>query len=141
MAGLRGLPDSRGLGEYLGWMTKTPLEGLLEAPRLITQWLGTQVVWHWRAREAYVPVFVDGTGIKVSGTRSEGAQLGYNGERKVCGGRPWLHGVSLAHVTEHVILEALPPSRRARCIHRYEFRATVALTRSGCKGSDASTFS
>ena len=44
-------------------------------------------------------------------------------------------------VTERDILEALPPSRRVRCIHRYEFRATVVLTRSGCKGSAESTCS
>ena len=79
------MPDSRGLGEHLGRMTETPLEGLLEAPRVITQWLAPQVVWHWRVCEGYVPVFMDGTGIKVSGKGFEGAQLGYNGERQVCG--------------------------------------------------------
>ena len=35
-----------------------------------------QVVRQWRAEQGYVPVFVGGKGIEVSGKRFEGAQAG-----------------------------------------------------------------
>ena len=52
-----------------------------------------QVARHCRAELGSVPVFVDGTGIEVSGKRFEGAQAGYNGERQY-----WLHSVFVGGV-------------------------------------------
>lgn len=87
-SGLRAVPDSRRLGEYLGRMTDGALAGLAECARIVSRRLVPQLARHCRQSQGYVPVFVDGTGVEVQGQQFEGAALGYNGQRQY-----WLHSV------------------------------------------------
>ncbi len=58
--GLRVVPDSRRLGEYLQRMHEAALEGLRECARLVSRRLVAQACGQ---RWGYVPVFVDSPGI------------------------------------------------------------------------------
>ncbi len=86
--GLRAVPDSRRLGEYLQRMHEAALEGLRECARLVSRRLVPLVAQACVQRWGYIPVFVDGTGIEVEGQLFENAGRGYNGEKQY-----WLHSV------------------------------------------------
>ena len=88
LAGLGAVPGSRRLGEFLARMSDKPLAGLLECARLVSRRLVPQVARHSLETLGYVPVFVDGSGIEVSGRHCAGTARGYNGERQY-----WLHSV------------------------------------------------
>ncbi len=86
--GLRAVPASRRLGEYLQRMHAAALEGLRECVRRVSRRLVPLVAQACVQRWGYVPVFVDGTGIEVEGQLFENAERGCNGERQY-----WLHSV------------------------------------------------
>ncbi len=86
--GLRAVPDSRRLGEYLQRMHEAALEGLRECARLVSRRLVPLVAQACVQRWGYIPVFVDGPGIEVEGQLFENAGRGYNGEKQY-----WLHSV------------------------------------------------
>ncbi len=93
--GLRTMPASRRLGADLQRMHEAALEGLRECARLASRRLVPLVAQACGQRWGYVPVFVDGTGIKVDGQLFENAERGYHGERQswlpsVCVGAAWV---------------------------------------------------
>ena len=88
ITGLKHVPDSRRLGEYLARMSALPLAGLQACVRHVCACLAGQWLRRYQAELGYVPVFVDGTGIEVEGRCFEQAGRGYNGERQY-----WLHSV------------------------------------------------
>lgn len=83
-------PGSRRLGEHLARMTEPGVAGLEECVRVLSRRLVPQVVRESVEQLGYVPVFVDGTGIEVSGRHCEGPRTGYNEERQY-----WLHAVGV----------------------------------------------
>ena len=64
---LAGAVPGRRLGEFLARMSDKPLAGLQECARLVSRRLVPQVARHSLETPGYVPVFVDGSGIEVSG--------------------------------------------------------------------------
>ncbi len=77
--GLRAVPASRRLGEYLQGMNAAALEGLRECARLVSRRLVPLGAQACGQRWGYVPVFVDGTGIEVESKLFENAGRGYHG--------------------------------------------------------------
>ena len=87
-AGLRAVPGSRRLGEFLTRLSDQALAGLQECARVVARRLTPAIVRHCVATWEYVPVFVDGTGIEVQGHHCDGTARGSNGEKQY-----WLHSV------------------------------------------------
>ncbi len=80
--GLRAVPASRWLGADLQRMHETALEGLRQCARLVSRHLVPLGAEACEQRWGYVPVFVDGTEIKVEGKLFENAERGYHGEKQ-----------------------------------------------------------
>ena len=78
------------LGEYLCRFGSAEVAALQGVVRDLTRTLAGAVVAHEVERRGYVPVFVDGSAIKVGGDLFEDAGKGYDGTRQY-----WLHGVFL----------------------------------------------
>jgi hypothetical protein len=86
LLGLRTVPNHRRLGEYLGRFEEQTCEHLLEVARSQASQVVGSVVEHETQTKGYVPVFVDGTGIEVTGEYFEGAGKLYDGSLGY-----WLH--------------------------------------------------
>jgi len=82
LTGLRAVPDSRRLGEYLKRFTQGGLDALRDCVRQLSASLVPDVVRHSLRTQGYVPVFMDGTAIEVTGKKFEGAKVGFNGKRQ-----------------------------------------------------------
>ncbi len=80
--GLRAVPASRRLGEYLQRMHAAALEGLRECARLVSRRLVPLGAQACVQRRGSVPVCVDGPGIEVEGQLCENAGRGYHGEKQ-----------------------------------------------------------
>jgi hypothetical protein len=88
LLGLREVPDSRRLGEYLVRFDDAAVERLRAVALALTQEVSIEVSQAEESAKGYVPLFVDGTSIEVDGQYFEGAKSGYNGEIQY-----WLHNV------------------------------------------------
>ena len=88
LLGLSSAPSGRRAGEFLSRLTKWDVDELLEVSRHLARCLAPDVVEHELAEKGYVPVFIDGTGIEVSGRLFEHAARLYTGDRGY-----WLHAV------------------------------------------------
>ena len=86
LLGLRRAPSSRRLGEYLSRFGTGEMDALQALVRALTHRFVPAVIEHEVERFGYVPVFVDGSAIKVDGRRSTGR--GYDGAVQY-----WLHSV------------------------------------------------
>lgn len=86
--GLNQVPDSRRLGAYLSTFDESSLEALQGIVRHINHHLAPKVIAHHTEQQSYIPVFMDGTAIEVSGRLFEQAAYGYNHEQQY-----WLHGI------------------------------------------------
>ncbi|MEE8483956.1 MAG: IS1380 family transposase [Nitrospinota bacterium] len=86
--GLSSVPGSRRLGEYLYRFDSSAVEKLLNVARRISRKVAPHVIRHEVETKGYVGLFMDGSGIEVSGEYNEAAHTGYNGEKQY-----WLHGV------------------------------------------------
>ena len=93
VVGIDRLPNSRRLGEYLATFTQMGLLGLLQVSRDVSRQVIPQVIDDHVSRLSYVPVFMDGSALEVSGRLFEGAKKGYNGEYQY-----WLHSVFVGGV-------------------------------------------
>ena len=85
---LERVPDPRRLGEYLGRFDEAALDRFYRVARTAAAQVAPAVIDHELAEKGYVPVFMDGSGIEVSGDYSEGAGELYDGSVGY-----WLHGV------------------------------------------------
>jgi hypothetical protein len=81
------VPDSRRAGEYLTRFDAAAVDRLRTVARTVAGRLLGEVATHAQARLGYVPVFIDGSAIEVSGAY-EGAAVGYDDQL-----RYWLHSV------------------------------------------------
>jgi len=88
LLGLGESPGSRRLGDYLRRFSPAEIERLHDVSRQLVRQVAPAVIAHAQETKGYIPVFVDGTAIEVSGQYFEGAGKGYNGELQY-----WLHGV------------------------------------------------
>ncbi len=88
LLGLSSAPSGRRAGEFLSRLTKRDVESLRGVARHLSRCVAPEVVAHELEEKGYVPVFVDGTGIEVSGRLFEHAARLYTGERGY-----WLHAV------------------------------------------------
>lgn len=88
LLGLGTVPSGRRLGEYLTRMGETQLQSLQSIARHLARQVAPTILAHQVETLGYVPVFVDGTAIKVDGRLFEGAGKGYDGSLQY-----WLHGV------------------------------------------------
>jgi hypothetical protein len=88
IAGLERAPASRRAGEYLARCTPADLEALLQIVRTVSAPLYADVCAREIADRGYVPVFIDGSEIEVTGRYYEQAHRGYSGRQQY-----WLHGV------------------------------------------------
>jgi len=84
---LSRVPDSRRAGEYLTRFDEAAVARLRTVAQAVAGQLVEDVAAHARASSGYVPVFIDGSAIEVSGAY-EGAAFGYDDEL-----RYWLHSV------------------------------------------------
>jgi len=87
LLGLPGGPGSRRMGEYLKKFTTSDIASLEEVGRKLTAKVAPSIISHEMETRGYVPLFMDGTGLEVSGRYFEGSAVGYDGENKY-----WLHG-------------------------------------------------
>lgn len=88
LLGLETVPDSRRVSDYLARFDERAVGRLRGVAQRVGRRIVGEVIAHQRATKGYVPVFVDGSGIEVSGDCFEGAAEGYNGEEQY-----WLHNV------------------------------------------------
>jgi len=93
MLGLERVPNSRRVGEYLGRFDSEAVGRLRAVASELAAEVGRQVAEAEQQRQGFVPVFVDGTAIEVSGRYFEGAEVGYNGQTQY-----WLHSVYVGRV-------------------------------------------
>ena len=85
---LEQVPGSRRVGEYLARFEERSLAQLAEVGRRLAKAVSEEVIRHELQEQGYLPVFMDGSGIEVSGEGFEGAGPLYDGSRGY-----WLHGV------------------------------------------------
>jgi len=99
LLGLGRVPNHRRLGEYLSRFDDSACERLLTVARSQASNVVGSVIEHETATKGYVPVFVDGTGIEVSGEYFEGAGKLYDGSIGY-----WLHAAFVGGlwVTQHL---------------------------------------
>lgn len=88
LLGLKTVPDHRRLGEYLHRFDDTACRSLTDLAQAVVRQVAPAVIDHEIETRGYVPVFVDGSGIEVSGRYFEGANKLYNDSEGY-----WLHGV------------------------------------------------
>lgn len=88
LLGLEEVPGSRRASDYLKRFSAPEVERLREVALALAIEVGRAVVAHDQQRLGYVPVFVDGTSIEVSGQHFEKAKVGYTGQLQY-----WQHSV------------------------------------------------
>jgi len=88
LLGLDHVPNHRRLGEYLRRFGVRACNLLDKAARAIALQVAPAVIEHEIAEKGYLPVFIDGSGIEVSGDCFEGTGELYDGSVGY-----WLHGV------------------------------------------------
>lgn len=86
LLGLKTVPNHRRLGEYLGRFDERACESFLTVARLQAAKIVDSVLEYEEQTKGYIPVFVDGTGIEVTGQYHEGAGKLYDGSLGY-----WLH--------------------------------------------------
>jgi len=86
--GLDRVPGHRRLGEYLCRFDESSLQSFYQVARALCRQVLPEVIEHELSEKGYIPVFMDGSGIEVSGDYFEGAGKLYDGSRGY-----WLHGV------------------------------------------------
>lgn len=88
LLGLEKVPNHRRLGEYLRRFDSAACATLTAVARRVARQIAPAVIAHELETKGYVPVFVDGSAIEVSGEYFEGAKKLYHQEVGY-----WLHGV------------------------------------------------
>ncbi len=77
LLGLSRVPTSRRAGEYLARFDAASVAALHDVAHQLAGELSQTLCEHARARYGYVPVFIDGTAIEVTGRYTEGALPGF----------------------------------------------------------------
>lgn len=83
---LPSVPDSRRLGEYLYRFDTASVAALHGVVRALSRAVAGAVINHELKTKGYVPLFIDGTVIEMSGSYGEGVAKGYDGQPQL-----WLH--------------------------------------------------
>jgi len=90
LLGLANVPNHRRLGEYLYRFDSTWCDALANIARTIARRIAPAVIDHEVSTRGFVPLFMDGSGIEVSGEYFEGSKKLYDDSIGY-----WLHGVFL----------------------------------------------
>jgi len=93
LLGLGDVPGHRRLGEYLFRFDEEAVKRFERMAHEVARRIAPDVIDHELGENGYIPVFVDGSGIEVSGNNYEEAHVGYNGEKQY-----WLHTVFIARL-------------------------------------------
>jgi len=93
LAGLKEVPDSRRISEYLCRFDKNSLTSLSNIAESLASKLIKPVIEHEFSQRGWLPIFIDGTAIEVYGKYFEKAERLYNGEQGF-----WLHGVFVGNL-------------------------------------------
>lgn len=93
LLGLDVVPGHRRLGEYLARFDDESVKKLSGVAHAVAKQVAPEVIAHEIEEKGYVPVFVDGTAIEVTGEQYENARAGYNEELQY-----WLHGVFIGRM-------------------------------------------
>ena len=88
LLGLKNIPNYRRLSEYLARFNLRFVKKFYDISHIITSKIAPKVIEHQLSEKGYVPVFMDGTGIEVSGEYFEKAGTLYDGSKGF-----WLHNV------------------------------------------------
>ena len=81
LLGLDKVPESRRAGEWLAPLRTVDVKGLWEAARRFAERVAPSLVEYEIARQGYVGLFLDATGIEVDGRLFERARRDYEGRR------------------------------------------------------------
>lgn len=93
LLGLGDVPGHRRLGEYLFRFDDYWVNRFLGVAHEVAGRVSGEIIEHYLNADGYIPVFVDGSAIEVSGNNFEFAGVGYNNERQY-----WLHTVFIARL-------------------------------------------
>ena len=88
LLGLSDVPSSRRMGEYLERFSSVSVNELYAVIHQLCRQIAPEVIQHCLNQQDYIPVFVDGTEIEVSGRLFKQAHVGYSGNRQY-----WLHNI------------------------------------------------
>ncbi len=86
LLGLKEVPDSRRLGEYLTRFRQAEIDRLTQVAGSLARKIAPAIIQHEADSKGYVPVFIDGSAIEVEGGLFEKAAIGYSGDVQY-----WLH--------------------------------------------------
>ena len=93
LPGLEDVRSSKRMGEYLTLFTANAVKALYAVARSLCQQIAPDVIQHFIEQKEYLPVFLDGTEIEVTGRYFEQADVGYSGNRQY-----WLHNIFIGHL-------------------------------------------
>lgn len=81
LLGVEEVPGHRRLGEYLARFDEGSVERLLWVAHCVAKEVAPLMMEHELDERGYIPVFVDGSAIEVSGKYFEGSGVGEGGQR------------------------------------------------------------
>lgn len=93
---LLGLEDVRGskrMGEYLTLFTADSVKALYSVAHSLCKQVAPDVIQHFVEQKGYLPLFLDGSEIEVTGRHFEQAAVGYTGNKQY-----WLHSIFIGHL-------------------------------------------
>ena len=93
LLGLEDVRSSKRMGEYLRLFDATAVKALYSVARNLCQQIAPEVIQHVYEQKGYLPVFLDGTEIEVTGRYFEQAKVGYSGNKQL-----WLHNIFMGHL-------------------------------------------
>ena len=93
LLGLEDVRSSKRMGEYLTLFTANAVKALYAVARSLRQQIAPDVIQHFIEQKEYLPVFLDGTEIEVTGRYFEQADVGYSGNMQY-----WLHNIFIGHL-------------------------------------------
>lgn len=93
LLGLEDVRSSKRMGDYLARFNADAVKALYSVARSLCQQVAPEVIQHFVEQKGYLPVFLDGTEIEVSGRHFEQADVGYSGNRQY-----WLHNIFIGHL-------------------------------------------
>jgi hypothetical protein len=93
LLGLEDVRSSKRMGEYLTLFNADSVKALYSVARSLCQQVAPEVIAHFVEQKGYLPLFLDGSEIEVTGRHFEQAAVGYSGNRQY-----WLHSIFIGHL-------------------------------------------
>ncbi len=93
LLGLEDVRSSKRMGEYLTLFNADAVKALYTVAHSLCQQIAPDIIRHFIEQKEYLPVFLDGTEIEVTGRNFEQADVGYSGNKQY-----WLHNIFIGHL-------------------------------------------